>query len=268
MHLILMAAALFLALSHPNSPVAHPTDQDHCLLGCPKKAPATNTPIDRSIYLLSNNPDRKFADWVAYKVNQNNFTGPKRTRVWKKDPDLNAADTITPIEYDGANEMLGVDRGHQAPLAAFKGHADWAMTNFLSNITPQSSKLNQGPWKKLEAAVRKLAEDTGKDVFVMTGPLYEWLMLKLPATDKDHRVPSSYWKIVAIKGEAEDGEDTKASGFYFYQDIPKRAKFCDHMTTIGILENKTGLEFFPELTNENGEKVNPKQTLQKDFKCP
>ena len=119
-----------------------PADQ-HCLFGCPQGTPAANQLIVRSIYALSNDPVTKFADWVAYKVNQNNLTGPKRTRVWKTDPDLDEADTITPSEYAGANAMLGVDRGHQAPLAAFKGHQDWEMTNFLSNITPQSSELNQ-----------------------------------------------------------------------------------------------------------------------------
>ena len=46
------------------------------------------------------------------------------------------------------------------------------MTNYLSNITPQLSKLNQGAWKELETAVRKLSA-TGADVWVVTGPLLE-----------------------------------------------------------------------------------------------
>ena len=263
MRQFLMAMALAVGLVYPSTLRAHQTAEDHCLLGCPQGAAATNTPIHRSIYVLSNNPDKKFADWVAYIVNQNNLTGPKRTRVWKKDPDLNAADTITPNEYDGANEMLGVDRGHQAPLAAFKGHQDWKMTNFLSNITPQSSKLNQGPWKNLEEAVRNLANATGQDVFVMTGPLYEWLMLKLPATDKDHRVPSSYWKIVAI----QDGTNVKAAGFYFYQTTPRGANYCDHMKTVDFIEAKSGLNVFTGFGNEAAlESSEP--TLKGELGCP
>ncbi len=39
----------------------------HCLASCPNGAPATNTLLIREIYALSNNPETKFADWVAYE---------------------------------------------------------------------------------------------------------------------------------------------------------------------------------------------------------
>lgn len=260
---LLIAISVCAALWNFGSVEAQTPADQHCLFGCPQGTPAANQLIARSIYALSNNPVTKFADWVAYKVNQNNLTGPKRTRVWKKDPDMNAADTITPNEYGRANEMLGVDRGHQAPLAAFKGHQAWEMTNFLSNITPQSSKLNQGPWKNLEAAVRNLANATGQDVFVMTGPLYEWLMLKLPATDKDHRVPSSYWKIVAI----QDGTNVKAAGFYFYQTTPRGANYCDHMKTVDFIEAKSGLNVFTGFGNE-ADLESSQPTLKGELGCP
>ncbi len=207
-----------------------------CLFGCPEGAPAANQTVTRSIYVLSANPVTKFADWVAYVVRRDNLAGPHRGRVWRVDPELDAANTITPSEYDGAFDLLRADRGHQAPLAAFKGHDDWKATNYLSNITPQASRLNQGPWKDLEAAVRHLAQT--RDVFVMTGPLYEWPMVGL-LTDKNHRVPSGYWKIVATEGAS-----IKVAAFYFYQTTPKRADYCDHMQTVDFIEEKTGLDFF------------------------
>ncbi len=114
------------------------------------------------------------------------------------------------------------------------------MTNFLSNITPQFSKLNQGAWKDLEEAIRNLATSTGNDVFVMTGPLYEWAMAKLPGTDKDHQIPSAYWKIVADENQGT----VQVAAFYFYQDTPKRANHCDHMKTVSFVEAKSGLDFF------------------------
>lgn len=241
----------------------HSAFAQHCLFGCPLGASTGNTEINRSIYTLSNNPNTKFSDWVAYKVNQSNLTGPSRRRNWAKDPDLDAAETLTPPEYNHSNVTLGVDRGHQAPLAAFKGHDDWAMTNILSNITPQSSKLNQGPWKNLEGAVRSLAESSGQNVFVMTGPLYEWPMAKLPATDKIHRVPSGYWKIITIQDEA----GVKVAGFYFYQDTPRRANYCDHMKTVDFIEAKSGLNFFSEFIDEATlESAQP--TLVNELGCP
>lgn len=242
---ILSILVLVLGFAWPSEATAQVSAEDHCLKGCPRGAPAANTVIVRSIYALSNNPLTKFADWVAYKVSAANTTGPSRTRNWARDPGLNAPDTLVPQEYKDSNLTLGVDRGHQAPLAAFKGHADWRVTNYLSNITPQFSKLNQGPWKHLEAAVRNLA-GTGVDVWVMTGPLYEWPMAKLPGTDKRHRVPSSYWKVVVI----EAGAGVKASAFYFYQDTPRRANYCDHMQTVDFIEAKSGLDFFTRFSSE------------------
>ena len=120
------------------------------------------------------------------------------------------------------------------------------MTNYLSNITPQFSKLNQGAWKELEAAVRELAE-TGVDVWVMTGPLYEWPMAKLPSTKKMHAVPWSYWKIVSVVQD----DAIRSSAFYFYQDTPKRANYCDHMKTIDFVEGKSGLDFFPDYADQD-----------------
>lgn len=59
--------------------------------------------------------------------------------------------------------------------------------------------------------------------------------------DKDHRVPSAYWKNVALQDST--GAVTVA-GFYFYQDTPKRASYCDHMRTVRFIEEKSGLDFF------------------------
>ena len=178
---------------------------------------------------------------MAYRVLPALLTGPSRKRTWKKDPDLDASETLVPKEYDDANVTLRVDRGHQAPLGSFKGSSDFAQTNFLSNITPQFTKLNQGAWKKLEDAVRDLARDhPSATVFVTTGPLYEWPMAKLPDTNKDHLVPSAYWKVVALV----EGSATEVSAYYFYQDTPKRADYCDHTKSVDFIERKSGLDFF------------------------
>lgn len=229
------------------STLAHADPLVNCLHGCPSGAPSANQLVDRDIYTLSNNPVTKFADWVAYKVDPDNFeNAPSRSRNWAKDDAIDADNTLVPSEYDDANVTLAVDRGHQAPLGSFKGSPDWRQPNFLSNITPQATKLNQGAWKDLEDAIRDMATDNAlADVFVMTGPLFEWPMAKLPGTNKDHEVPSSYWKVVALK----QGTDIKVAAFYFYQDTPKRADYCDHMKSVDLIEAKSGLDFFAGLTN-------------------
>ena len=52
-----------------------------CLKGCPKDANSSNKQISRSIYVLSNNPGTKFADWAAYKVSKKNFSCKKRANA-------------------------------------------------------------------------------------------------------------------------------------------------------------------------------------------
>ena len=97
---------------------------------------------------------------------------------------------------------------------------------------------------------------------MLTGPLYEWPMAKLPATDKDHRVPSTYWKIIAL----EDTGSVRVASFYFYQDTPKRANFCNHLKTVDFIESKTKLDFFSGL-NEEAEIEAGLPTLAHDLGC-
>lgn len=213
----------------------------HFLHGYPAGVPETNDLIVRDIYALSSNDDRKMADWVAYRLDHRSVDGPSIQRRWKEDPWLGPDETLDPDDYSGAHGELGVDRGHQAPLAAFRGTLLGNQTNYLSNITPQRSALNQGPWRELEDAVRELAlRDT---VHVMTGPLYEREMPELPGADEPHQVPSGYWKIVALDGS--DG--VRVVAVVMEQDTPRGADYCDHRASVDEVEARSGLDFFWEL---------------------
>ena len=217
----------------------------HCLAGCLTGAASTNRLIHRQSYVLSNNGRTKFADWVAYVVVPAGF-GPSRNRTWKADPALPAAETLEPDDYVGANAGLETDRGHQAPLASFAGAEDWRKTNYLSNITPQKSALNQGPWVRLETAVRALARQSEpRGVYVATGPLYERKMPQLPGADEAHLVPSGYWKLVAVKTPAR----IEVAAFLMDQDLGRSVAFCRDDIRIDLLdlERRAGLRFFPML---------------------
>ena len=246
--------------------VAQEIHADLCLHGCPKGSPATNDIIVRPIYILSSNDATKFADWVAYRVTKSTI-GKSQTRTWKADPRLAENETLEPNDYNGAYGKLNTDRGHQAPLASFTSTSSWKMTNYLSNITPQKSALNQGVWKRLEDAVRKLAKDPATDaVYVMTGPLYELEMPSLPKADEDHRIPSGYWKIIA----AEKNRDIITAAFIFPQETKRDAKFCDSKfsTTVGIIESRTGLDFFHALKSEEQSEIEANiGTLKPDLGC-
>ncbi len=242
LHARLLAPALLLVLLPLSTAWAEPPDPN-CFQQCPV-TPTDNRVLTRASHTLSNNAITKFADWVAYEVIAADI-GRSQRRVWRPDPLLPEDETLEPADFRGAHKALKTDRGHQAPLASFTGAPGWEATNYLSNITPQKSALNQGPWKKLEAAVRALANSGAGAVHVITGPLYEREMQTLPKADEPHRLPSGYWKIISLPV----GGVTSAAGFVFDQETPRKADFCDTSYAVSVHEiaRRSGLVFAPGL---------------------
>jgi endonuclease G len=210
----------------------------HCLHGCPIGAPATNDVVVREIYTLSSNDLTKMADWVAYRVTREAI-GESGDRDWRRDPWLSEDETLDPKAYDAASGALHVDRGHQAPLSSFSSTPHAADTNVLSNITPQSSALNQGPWVQLENRERDLATRLGVPVHVYTGPLFERMMRPLPSGGLYQRVPSGYWKVIALA-------DGRVTAFVFDQKAARRSDYCDARVSLIHVELRSRLVLFPE----------------------
>jgi endonuclease G len=234
-----------------------------CLYGCPTGAPEGNHVIERSIYVLSNNPDTKFADWVGYVVSTETI-GTTQRRVWHVDPDLLPTETLSPKDYKGIRDALQMDRGHQAPLASLTGMPDWAMADYLSNITPQTIDLNEGAWEDLERAERKLAKGQAIVVHSITGTLYERDMPKLPNSHLDHKVPSGYWKIVTVLKD----NHLHTAAFIMEQNTPRQADPCDYAVTIQVIETRSHLHFFPKLDKAEDEKIiQSKGDLLPDLGC-
>lgn len=87
---------------------------------------------------------------MAYRLDEETVFGDAQTtRNYRADPWLADEETLERTDYTGAHAELGTDRGHQAPLASFKGTDCWADTNYFSNLTPQNSRLNRGLWGSL-----------------------------------------------------------------------------------------------------------------------
>ncbi len=213
----------------------------HCPLGCPSLDIPNNDVVFNHTYALSNNPVTKFADWVAYEVNVLNF-GDSPGRKWGDDPLVDDDETLEEDDYKSANRELKTDRGHQAPLASFAGHKHWSELNYLSNITPQKSNLNQGAWVDLENAVRS-AVGFRSSLYVITGTLYFEDETPLPNADETHKVPSAYFKIVYdLKGNA--------ASFIFDQDLKRDASYCAQIKS--YQQMKTAIPFnIPELSSSS-----------------
>ena len=218
------------------------TNHTLCLYGCPFNTDQkeNNIFVDHGILVLSSNKKTKFADWVAYKVVKANI-GKGGKRKWKKDPKISKEYTLIPSDYKGANAKCQVDRGHQAPLASFASTDKYAITNYLSNITPQKAHLNRGAWVKLESAVRNLARG-GMEVFVVTGTYYTGKPIcTLPVERVKSIIPNGYFKIIAVK----NGNNVRVSQFLFPQEVAKHEGFCKYQSSLSEIEKITKLKIFP-----------------------
>lgn len=241
--LLLIAALPF---SWANSATQFKTP--HCPIGCPELQIDGNTMIFERLYALSQNPTTKFADWVAYEVDVQNF-GTHTNRDWGNQPLLSEDERLEEKDYKSAYKQLKTDRGHQVPLASFTGNKYWYTLNYLSNITPQSSALNQNAWQELESKVREKVAFRDS-LYVISGPLYLENTMTLPSADEPHTIPSAYYKIIYKPNR--DRSIGKAAVFVMPQNIDKNIDFCETLTNLKSL--KSQLEYsLPETLQDSTE---------------
>lgn len=214
---------------------SRPTNGAICAGGICPSCP-TRELVARQIYVLCNDPHTKFARWVAYVVRPEWTNGSPRARIWHRDPALPKSDTLGPRAYRGARRVLGTDRGHQAPLASFSASSEWPWTDYLSNITPQRSALNEGPWAHLESAVRRAARS--HRIAVVTGPLYDGRTIgSLPAAPSAI-VPTGYWKIIVVDGRS-------LVAFAMPQRAKRSAPYCAAVVPRALVVARAGFDPTP-----------------------
>lgn len=255
-HVRLTAVAITLLWALPAPSLAQVLEihSEHFLYGYPTGTPPTNDLIVRDLYALSHNDDRKFADWVAYRLTAAEVVGSlDLERDWRSDPWLAEEERLeasgSSDDYRGAHAAEDYDRGHLAPLASFKGSAKASQVNYYSNIVPQKGDLNQGPWQRLEQVERDFV-CAGNVLWVMTGSLHEGpIPASLPNANEPHEVPSGFWKVLA----REASNALWVAAFVFSQDTDRNADIADHLVSVDEVESRSGLDLFWEL--EDAEEI-------------
>lgn len=209
----------------------------HCLYGCPQGAAEDNPLLLRPIYALSYNTLTKSADWAAYRVTSGSVgIASSLSRQPRRDDYV--ADTLLPEDFEAESEMQ-LHRAQYVPLVNFAATPYWDDVNYLTNAVARSNGLDQGAWFGLEWAIRNLV-NREQELYVVTGPVYDDASAALTlATDKTHRVPDSFFKIVVTP----EGE---MASFLFPQDASVGIHHCNMQVSLDEVEALTGLEFFPE----------------------
>jgi endonuclease G, mitochondrial len=176
----------------------------HTKLGIPDASTAvsTNTTHYLSVkhqYVVSYNGSRKTPNWSSWELNSSWLGTTARQDTYRPDDTLPTnIPQASLADYSGS----GFDRGHMCPSAdRTLSVADNTNTFYLTNMVPQSSNNNQGPWANLEDYSRSLAS-SGKELMIISGPIYSGT---IQTVGNGLEVPTSVWKVITVLDSPTQG---------------------------------------------------------------
>lgn len=175
--------------------------------------PANDFIIRRPEYTTSFNSSRGIPNWVSFKLDATNYGTEDRCNCFTFDPELQTAGfaRYTTANYTGATAFhgYGIDRGHLARSAdRTSGNLDNAMTYYFSNIIPQASHNNQGPWADMELYLGNLAKLQNKQVYVIAGASDSVGTVK---NEGKIVIPRWTWKVALIMDRGEGLANVQSS---------------------------------------------------------
>lgn len=220
----LEAERIYLALGNPSQAKANPFYPDNFLL-------------INNFYAISYNRNKGIANWAAWRLTKEDLGEADRRNNFRPDGRLPGAwKKISPSYYSRS----GYNRGHIVPSADRTQTPDANSSTFvMTNMTPQTPALNQGPWEKLERYSRSLAR-RDNDLFIYAGCYGEKAKLRQTVS-----VPTNCWKIIAI---IPRGSQVNSNMRIIAVDMPnvqgiKNANWRDYQTSVRNIEQRTGYDF-------------------------
>ncbi len=200
----------------------------------------SNQVVHHKYYSLSYNDTYEIPEWVAYELTSKSLKAKNvpRAKKFKIDPDVKRG-SAKHSDYTRS----GYTRGHMAP-AGDMAFSKTAMqeTFYMSNMAPQVRDFNNGIWRELEEQVRDWAYDD-KALYVVSGPIMDGIQESIGKNDVG--VPKAFYKILLDM----EGRDKKAIAFIMpHARSDKRIQ--DYAVTVDEVEQRTGIDFFPELTDD------------------
>lgn len=205
--------------------------------------------VRRPQFAASWNRFRGQPNWVAYNLEATHRGSAPRCDCFTTDPLLPSDfPVITTFDYTGS----GYSRGHMTmseDRTASLG--DNAQTFYLSNIIPQTSANNGGPWLALETYLGGLATGQNKEIYIISGGAkYEGTLNGAGKV----AIPTRTWKVAVImprdQGLAQFDEVTDAQ--IIAVDMPNATsmpstRWQDYVVTVDSLESLTGYDFLASL---------------------
>jgi DNA/RNA endonuclease G (NUC1) len=209
-------------------------------------------------FTASYSPVRGSPNWVSYNLDAAHFGAEDRCDCFTMDADLPATlPQITTDDYTGAGAFhgYGIDRGHMVrSFDRTTGSLDNARTYLFSNVVPQASDMNLGPWANLENDLGDLARVQGREVYIITGPAGNRGTLK----DLGRVViPESTWKVAVVLqhdqglADIDDYRDVEVIAVNMPNDAGIRnVDWNTYRTTVDAIEALTGYDLLALLPDD------------------
>jgi len=253
-----VAVASSTAVYAGNTEFGEPSDAD----------PTDDFIVRHRQYTASYSASRGTPNWVSYDLDASHFGAEDRCDCFTFDPDLPAGfPRYTTAEYTGAAAIAGfsIDRGHLTrSFDRTSASLDNAFTFLFSNVVPQASDLNQGPWAQLENDLGDRARLQNKEVYVITGVAGSRGTLK---NQGKVVIPASTWKVAVIMdrdhglADVRDYRDLEVIAV----DMPntpgvRNVPWQTYSTTVDAIEALTGYDLLAllpdrvEVAVESGQK--------------
>ena len=204
-------------------------------------------------YTLSYNRGKATINWSAWRLDSSWIGTTQRQDDFRPDPALPAGwYQVMDVDYSGS----GYDRGHMVPSGDRTNSVPNNSATFLmTNIVPQISANNQGPWEEFESYCRSLAQQ-GNEMYIFSGTAGNI------GTIAQGRivVPAVTWKVVIVLPNGSDdlarvNKGTRTIGIIVPNQPPldMQAPWRNFRTTVNAVEYLTGYDFFnlvPKNTQE------------------
>ncbi len=224
----------------------------HTKLGLPSAASLEDPNAYLSVkaqYVLSFNSDRRTPNWVSWELNASYLGSAPRSDNFRSDDTLPATlHQATNGDFNGS----GYSRGHMCP----SGDRTSTMTAngqtfYLTNMVPQVTNNNAGPWEHLEDYERSLAS-SGHELVIVAGGLFS----ANPATiGAGVAVPTDTFKVIVVLDHTGDGvsEVTTSTRVIAVSmpnnnaDIHASDTWQQYRVSARSLEQQTGLDFLSDV---------------------
>ena len=227
----------------------------HSLLGLPSPGVGEDDHLlVRERYVLSYNRGRRVMNWASWGLTREDFGSAEKQKDFRHDPDIpDDWGRIEESEYSGTPWT----RGHMVPSGETTAspHLN-SLTYLMTNIVPQATNVNSGPWNKMENWYRDQVRFEGKDAHLIAGTVFNGPQRVI---GNGVHVPSATWKIVVLLERGQTLKDVNRNTRVIAAVMPN-SNSIDHTTpwagfrtSVADIERQTGLRFFDHLPHEVAE---------------